>query len=88
VIVLPDPIVEEVTEGGVHLPEAKTDRSRAGVIVAVGPGERRSDCSERLPMDYSVGERVLFNAKAGFDVTVDGVKYLALRQKEVLALLS
>lgn len=87
-VVLLDPIEEEKTEGGVVLPENQYNKPRTGTVISVGPGERCSDSSERLPMESEAGERVLVPARVGHIVTVSGVKYLILQERDILLTLN
>lgn len=87
-IVLPDPAEEEKTEAGVILPENMRNKPRTGTIVAVGPGERRSDNDQRIPMESEVGERIMFGARAGIAATIDGINYIILKERETLVVLN
>ncbi len=76
---------EETTPGGIVLPETAKEKPQKGEVMAVGPGARDED-GDRIPMDVSVGDRVLFAKYSGTEFKVDGDKVLILRESDVLAL--
>ncbi len=84
--VLIEPIEQdEVTAGGIVLPDTAKEKPQQGMILAVGPGGRDED-GERIPMDVSKGDKVLFAKYSGTEIKVDGKKYLILREDDILAI--
>jgi chaperonin GroES len=77
---------EEVTPGGIVLPETAKEKPQKGEIVAVGPGARDED-GKRIAMDVSVGDKVLFAKYAGTEIKVEGDKLLILRESDILAVI-
>jgi chaperonin GroES len=77
---------EEMTAGGIILPETAKEKPQEGKILAAGPGERDED-GERIPMEVSVGDRVLYAKYSGTEVKMDGRKLLILRESDILAVL-
>jgi len=75
---------EEVTKGGIVLPDTAKERPQEGEVVAVGPGEFYED-GKRKPMDVKVGDRVIYSKFAGTEVKEDDQEYLILRQSDILA---
>lgn len=81
--------VEEnrVTKSGIFLPEtAEKERPVKGRVVAVGPG-KRSDKGEVMPLAVKVGDTVLFKKYGPDEVEIDGKKYLAAEESDILAIL-
>jgi len=78
---------EEVTAGGIVLPETAKEKPQKGKILSVGPGDR-NDKGERVPMDVAEGETVLFAKYSGTEIKVDGKKLLILRESDILAILA
>ena len=78
---------EEVTAGGIVLPETAKEKPQKGKILSVGPGDR-NDQGERVPMDVAEGDTVLFAKYAGTEIKVDGKKLLILRESDILAILA
>lgn len=76
---------EEKTASGIILPETAKEKPQEGEVLAVGPGSRKEDGS-RISMDVAVGDRVLYAKYAGTEIKMDGVKYLILRESDVLAI--
>jgi chaperonin GroES len=56
--------------------------------VAVGPGRYNEDGDERIPLDITVGDTVIYSKYGGTEVKVDGEEYLVLSGRDVLAVLS
>lgn len=75
---------EQVTAGGIVLPETAKEKPQRGKIVAVGPG-RILDSGERGEMSVAVGDEVIYGKYAGQDIEVDGCEYKILTESEVLA---
>ncbi|HRE49531.1 MAG TPA: co-chaperone GroES [Aggregatilineales bacterium] len=76
---------EEVTAGGLYLPETAKEKPQQGVIVAVGAG-RRDDDGKLIPMDVKKGDKVLYAKYAGTEIKVDGKKVLILKETDILAI--
>jgi chaperonin GroES len=78
---------EDVTTGGILLPETAKEKPQKGTILSVGPGER-DDKGKYIPMEVKVGDVVLYNKYAGTEIKVDGKKIIILRENEVLAIIA
>ena len=76
---------EEVTAGGIVLPETAKEKPQKGVVLAVGPVDRDED-GERIAMDVKVGDTVLYAKYGGTEIKVDGKKLLILRESDLLAI--
>lgn len=76
---------EEITAGGIVLPETAKEKPQKGKVLSVGPGDRDED-GERIPMDVKEGDTVLFAKYAGTEIKVDGKKLLILRESDLLAI--
>jgi chaperonin GroES len=85
VVVKPLPM-EEVTKGGIVLPDTAKEKPQKGEVVAVGPG-RLLDNGTRVAIDLKVGDQVLYSKYAGNEVKIDGEEYLILRESDVLGVL-
>jgi len=75
---------EEMTAGGIILPETAKEKPQEGKILAAGPGDR-DDEGKRIPMEVKVGDKVLYAKYSGTEVKVDGKKLLILRESDILA---
>jgi len=76
---------EEVTKGGIVLPDTAKEKPQEGEVIAVGPG-KVLDNGKTVPMEVKVGDTVLFAKYGGTEVKVDGEEYIILRQDDVLAI--
>ena len=75
---------EEMTAGGIILPETAKEKPQEGKILAAGPGERDED-GNRIAMEVKVGDKVLYAKYSGTEVKVDGKKLLILKENDILA---
>lgn len=76
---------EEVTAGGIVLPDNAKEKPKEGRVEAVGPGKVTDD-GARAEMTVSKGDRVIFTSYAGTEVTIDGEEYLIMGEDDVLAI--
>jgi len=76
---------EDITAGGIVLPETAKEKPQEGMVLSVGPGERDDD-GDHIPMDVKEGDKVLFAKYAGTEIKVDGKKLLILRESDLLAI--
>lgn len=75
---------EEVTRGGIVLPDTVKEKPQEGEVIAVGTG-KRSEKGEVIPMDLKVGDIVLYAKYGGTEVKLEGEDYMILRESDVLA---
>jgi chaperonin GroES len=77
---------EEVTTGGIVLPDTAREKPKQGRVLSVGDGKLLND-GRRVPHQVAEGDRVLFTGWAGSEVVVDGQELLILSEEEILAIL-
>jgi len=77
---------EEVTAGGIVLPETAKEKPQQGKVLAAGPGAR-DDEGKRIAMDVKVGDKVLYAKYGGTEFKMDGKKLLILRESDLLAVI-
>ena len=77
---------EDITAGGIVLPETAKEKPQKGMVLEVGPGERDDD-GKHMEMDVKKGDQVLFAKYAGTEIKVDGNKLLILRESDLLAII-
>ncbi|MFC1892683.1 co-chaperone GroES [Chloroflexota bacterium] len=75
---------EEVTKGGILLPDTARERPQEGKIIAVGPG-RLSDDGNRIAMDVKVGDVVVYTKYGGTEIKVEEEELIILRESDILA---
>ncbi len=78
---------EEITPGGIVLPETAKEKPQKGKVLSVGPGDR-DESGKRIAMDVSVGDTVLFAKYSGTEIKLDGKKLLILRENDLLAIVA
>ena len=75
---------EEMTASGLVIPDTVKEQPQQGEVVAVGPG-RLDDNGKRVPLDVSVGDRILYAKYTGTEIKLDGEEYIVLNDKDILA---
>jgi len=77
---------EEKTAGGIVIPDTAKEKPQQGAVLAVGPG-KLDDNGKRLPMELKEGDKVLFGKYSGTEVKLDGVEYMIIAERDILAVL-
>jgi chaperonin GroES len=75
---------EEMTKGGIYLPDTAKEKPQEGEVVAVGPG-RMTDEGKRIEIDLKVGDRVIYSKYGGSEIKIDDVEMIILRESDILA---
>jgi chaperonin GroES len=84
--VLVEPVEqEELTAGGIILPETAKEKPQQGKVLAAGPGDR-NDKGDRVALDVKVGDIVLFAKYSGTEVKMEGKKLLIMRESDLLGI--
>jgi len=76
---------EEKTAGGIVLPDTAKEKPQQGEVLAAGPG-KLNEKGTREPMEVKVGDKVLFAKYSGTEVKIEGVDYLILAERDILAI--
>ena len=84
-IVIKPTEAEEVTKGGIVLPDAAKERPQEGEVIAVGTG-KVLETGAKIPMEVKVGDKVIYSKYGGTEVKIGGEEYVILRQDDVLAI--
>jgi len=83
VVIKPQP-KEEITKGGILLPDTAKEKPMDGKILAVGPGSL-DESGKRVPMEVKVGDIVIYAKYAGTEIKEDGEELIILRESDILA---
>ena len=75
---------EEVTAGGIVLPDAAQEKPQRGKVIAVGAG-KLLDSGNRGELSVAIGDTVIYGKYGGSDIEVDGEEYKILRESDILA---
>ena len=79
---------EQTTASGLVIPDTAKEKPQEGEVIAVGPGRFNEDGDKRIPMDVSVGDKVIYSKYGGTEVKYSGEEYLILSARDVLAIVS
>jgi chaperonin GroES len=77
---------EQTTASGLVIPDTAKEKPQEGEVLAVGPG--RFEDGQRLPLDVSVGDKVIYSKYGGTEVKYNGEEYLILSARDLLAKVS
>jgi chaperonin GroES len=86
VVIKPTP-KEEVSKGGIVLPDTAKEKPQEGKIIAVGPGRLTED-GNRIAMEVKKGDKVLYSKYAGTEFKLDGEELIVMREGDILAKMS
>lgn len=76
---------QQTTASGLVIPDTAQEKPQEGEVIAVGPGRFNEDGDERVPMDISVGDRVIYSKYGGTEIKYDDQEVLILGARDVLA---
>lgn len=77
---------EEMTAGGLYIPDAAKEKPQKGTVVAVGAG-RVTDDGKRQPIEVKVGDTILFDKYSGSKIKIDDEEYLIVREEDILGII-
>ena len=83
VVIKPTP-KEEVSKGGIVLPDTAKEKPQEGKIIAVGPG-RLSEDGKRIAMELKMGDKVIYSKYAGTEFKLDDEEVVIMREGDILA---
>jgi chaperonin GroES len=73
---------EQTTASGLVIPDTAKEKPQEGEVIAVGPGRFNEDGDERIPLDISVGDKVIYSKYGGTEVKYSGEEYLILSARD------
>jgi chaperonin GroES len=85
VVVKPSDEAETRTASGIVIPDTAKEKPQLGSVVAVGPGDFQD--GQRVPMDVKEGDTVVYSKYGGTEVKFEGVEYLILSSRDILAVI-
>lgn len=83
-IVIKQVEAEQTTASGLVIPDTAKEKPQEGEVIAVGPG-RIDDNGNRIPLDVTVGDKVIYSKYGGTEVRFDAQDYLVLSARDILA---
>ncbi|CUH52331.1 co-chaperone GroES [Shimia sp. R11_0] len=78
---------DEKTAGGLIIPDSAKEKPAEGEIVSVGAG-LRDDAGNRVALDVSAGDKVLFGKWSGTEITVDGEELLIMKESDIMGIIA
>ncbi len=78
---------EEMSRGGIVLPDSAKEKPFEGVVIAVGDG-RITDDGKRQKMEVKVKDKVVYSKYSGTEIKLDGEEYLILSERDILAIVT
>jgi len=78
---------EQTTASGLVIPDTAKEKPQEGEVLAVGAGRWDDEGEKRIPLDVSVGDKVLYSKYGGTEVKYDNEEYLILSARDVLAII-
>lgn len=75
---------EEMTAGGIVLPDSAKEKPQRGIVIAVGEG-KLLDNGERSKLSVAKGDEVIYGKYSGSDIEIDGRDIKILRESDILA---
>ncbi len=78
---------EQTTASGLVIPDTAKEKPQEGKVLAVGPGRFDDDGENRIPLDISEGDTVIYSKYGGTEVKYNGQEYLILSARDVLAII-
>jgi chaperonin GroES len=76
---------EEVTKGGIILPDTAKEKPQQGKVIAVGNGKKTED-GKLVPLEIKAGDMILFGKYSGSEIKVEGNEYLIMKEDDVLGI--
>ena len=77
---------EEKTSGGLIIPDSAKEKPAEGIVVSVGAGVKDDD-GDRIAMDVSEGDKILFGKWSGTEVTLDGEELLIMKESDIMGII-
>jgi len=76
---------EEVTKGGIILPDTAKEKPQQGKVIAVGSGKKTEE-GKLIPLEIKAGDVILFGKYSGSEIKVEGTEYLIMKEDDVLGI--
>ncbi|HKL68939.1 co-chaperone GroES [Salibaculum sp.] len=78
---------DDKTAGGLIIPDSAKEKPQEGEVVAIGAGARDDD-GDRIKMDVSEGDKILFGKWSGTEISVDGEDLLIMKESDILGIIA
>jgi chaperonin GroES len=78
---------EEMTKGGILIPDTAKEKPMEGEVIAAGPGARGDDGALH-PLDVKVGDRVLFGKWSGTEIKIEGEDLVVMKESDIMGIVA
>jgi chaperonin GroES len=76
---------DEISSGGIILPDSAKEKPQEAKVVAVGPGKIKN--GEKIEMTVKVGDKVIYSKYSGDEIKIDGDEYTIIEEDKILAII-
>ena len=83
VVIEPMESDQQISSGGIYIPDTAKEKPQEGTVIAVGPGKLNEDGS-RSELEVSVGDIVVYSKYAGTEYKQGDTEYLIVREDDIL----
>ena len=83
IVIEPSEEEQQVSAGGIYIPDTAKEKPQEGKVVAVGPG-RITDEGKRIPLEVTVGDTVIYGKYSGTEYQLGDTEYIVLREDDIL----
>ena len=77
---------EEITKGGIIIPDTAKEKPQQGEIIAAGSG-RINDEGKVIPLAVKKGDKILYGKYSGTEIAIDGDEFLMMRESDIFAII-
>jgi chaperonin GroES len=77
---------EQVTKGGIIIPDTAKEKPQEGKVIAIGKGKTTED-GKVIPLDVKVGDKILFGKYGGTEIKIEGEELLIMREEDILGII-
>ncbi len=78
---------EEVTKGGIIIPDTAKEKPMQGEVIAIGNGKQAED-GKTTPLTVKIGDRVLYGKYSGTEISIEGDDLLIMRESDIFAVVN
>ena len=78
--------MDEVTKGGIIIPDNAKEKPMQGEVIEIGPGRTTED-GKKIGMEVKKGDKILYGKYSGTEVSIDRDEYLIMRESDIFAII-
>ena len=85
IVIQPTEDEEQMSAGGIYIPDTAKEKPQEGKVVAVGSGKHED--GKVIPLDVKAGDRILFSKYSGTEIKLDEEEHLIMREEDILGII-